>query len=158
MCTVMTTHFGCDPRAVAVCTGPARRCSCRPPTPSLASRPRNLRSNIKIAILDQDGGLISSVFSTAVSRWNPGYGFSSVPPNTTEAQLWSSVNDGHVHMGIVLRSGASAALLASRFNSSAPYSPAAALTYFYDQGRAPQVSRYTIMKQRTSSTVIFTGS
>ena len=97
------------------------------------------RSNIKVAVLDLDGGLVGGALRGA-SVHAP-FTTSVLPNTTTYAWLSRAVNHGSYHAGLVAQPGATAALVAALAAQRAgtapavPYNPGGAITLLYDEGR-----------------------
>ena len=98
-----------------------------------------LYSNIKIAVLDLDGGQVGGALRGA-SIYVP-FTASILPNSTTYAWLEHAVDHGSYHAALVAQPGATAALAAQRAGTAplVPYNPAGAVTLLYDEGRGGSV-------------------
>ena len=102
-----------------------------------------LYSNIKIAVLDLDGGQVGGALRGA-SIYVP-FTASILPNSTTYAWLEHAVDHGSYHAALVAQPGATAALAAALAAQRAgtaplvPYNPAGAVTLLYDEGRGGSV-------------------
>ena len=99
-------------------------------------------SNIKIAVLDLDGGLVGGALRGAAVHVP--FTTSVLPNSTTYAWLEHAVDHGSYHAALVAQPGATAALaaaLAAQQAGATPvlYNPLAAVTLLYDDGRGGSV-------------------
>lgn len=96
--------------------------------------------NFDVAVLNRDGtGPVGQAFMSIAAKHtalNLNYKFHFLPNSTTASDLRNLVDDGTYYAGVVVNEGTSQTLLAALpTSSSVVYTPASALTLFYDQTR-----------------------
>jgi hypothetical protein len=101
-------------------------------------RPGRYAKNVKLGVLDLDGGAVGAALLTAAA--SPVIPFTCVvkdPASTSLETITKQVDAGNLDLAWVATTGASAALSAGlQTNSSVEYMPSSSLLFIYDEGRA----------------------
>ena len=98
-----------------------------------ADAPARARSNIRLAVLDLDGGVVGGALVAAASH--APYSVTVLPASTTLTRLVADVDHGDFHAALVAQPGATAALAAARAAGAASaYDATGAVTLLFDEG------------------------